>query len=78
MIKTEMFLTIIPGWFVMKAIYFEPTLTSWVLLCSFGEQTPVFSGEPEGVALASTYNNEVQNKFPHGLPGTLLSARPAD
>ncbi len=53
----------------MKAIYFEPTLTSWEPLCGFGVHTPDYPGEPEGVALAPTFNYEVQNKFSHGLPG---------
>lgn len=53
----------------MKAIYFEPTLTSWGPLCGSGVHTLDSSGEPEGTALAPTFNCEVQNKFPHGLPG---------
>ncbi len=53
----------------MKAIYFEPTLTSRGPLCGFGAHTPDSTGEPEGAALAPIFNYEVQNKFPHGLPG---------
>ncbi len=60
----------------MKAIYFEPTLTSWEPLCGSGVQTPILSGEPEGIALAPTYTYEVQNKFPHGLPGKFQKSSP--
>ncbi len=69
MINAEIFSKIVPGRCVMKAIYFEPTLTSWEPLCGSGAQTPDIPGEPEGTALAPEYKNEVQNKFPHGLPG---------
>ncbi len=69
MINSEIFSKIVPGRCVMKAIYFEPTLTSWEPLCGSGAQTPNTLGEPEGIALAPEYKNEVQNKFPHGLPG---------
>lgn len=72
MIKTEMFSIITPGWFVMKAIYFEPTFTSWEPLCGSGVHAPERKGKPEGAALAPSYNYEVQNRFPHGLPGALF------
>lgn len=70
-----MFSSITPGWFVMKAIYFEPTLTSWEPLCGFGAHTPEKLGEPEGAALVPSYNCEVQNRFPHGLPGDFFTVR---
>lgn len=72
MIIAEMFSMITPGGFVMKAVYFEPTLTSWEPLCGFGAHTLDSAGEPEEAALAPAYNYEVQNKFPHGLPGDFL------
>ena len=56
----------------MKAVYFEPTLTSWEPLCGFGVHTLDSAGEPEEAALAPAFNYEVQNKFPHGLPGDFL------
>jgi hypothetical protein len=60
----------------MKAIYFEPTPTSWVLLRGSGAHAPDSPGKPEGAALVPDYKYEVQNRFPHGLPGDISTASP--